>query len=121
VTVTECIEWEWTRSKAGYGQTYWDGKREYAHRAVWMMLYGPIPPKHVVRHRCDNPPCINPDHLILGTQADNMQDCTSRGRLHMSLTHARCGHPYDGRDSRGARICTECTRKRKHEWYRSHR
>lgn len=51
-----------------------------AHRAVWADVNGPIPDGMVVRHKCDNPGCCNPEHLILGTHADNVHDRCARGR-----------------------------------------
>jgi hypothetical protein len=61
----------------GYGI---QGKK-LAHRIVWEENNGPIPEGEWVLHRCDNPPCVNPDHLFLGTRSDNMVDCTMKGRL----------------------------------------
>lgn len=63
-----------------YGQI--DGRA--AHRVAYERWVGPIPDGHVVRHRCDNPPCINPEHLITGTQGQNIQDMIDRGR-HLNL------------------------------------
>lgn len=68
--------------KNGYGQLYHKPtkKYQYAHRVAYMEAYGPIPEGLVVRHKCDNPSCVNPEHLELGTQTDNMQDAVKRGR-----------------------------------------
>lgn len=52
----------------------------WLHREAYEKAHGEIPPRFVVRHTCDTPPCINPDHLILGTHADNMRDRDERGR-----------------------------------------
>src|SRR5205085_12214412 len=59
-----------------------DGKQIYllAHRVAFALLVGPIPPFLCVLHRCDNPRCVNPDHLFLGTMSDNMRDRTQKGR-----------------------------------------
>ena len=71
--------------RAGYKRVYVgtaNGKRilKMAHRLAWEKKHGPIPDGIKVRHRCDNPPCINLDHLELGTQADNVRDMDERGR-----------------------------------------
>lgn len=74
--------WEWTGLKhpTGYGRVQWDGSGGYAHRAVWVIKYGAIPDGMHICHRCDNPGCVNPDHLFLGTVADNMHDRDNKGR-----------------------------------------
>jgi len=76
--------WEWTRGRfaGGYGQVHWRGKGgQLAHRVAYELQIGPIPPGLVVRHTCDNPPCVNPNHLTIGTQADNIADAVRRGRV----------------------------------------
>lgn len=55
-------------------------KRVKAHRKAWELLHGPIPDGLLVLHTCDNPPCIRPDHLFLGTHRDNQQDKWAKGR-----------------------------------------
>ncbi len=82
--------WEWTafRLPSGHGQfARIDGvKVELAHRASYAMFVGPIPDGAVVRHKCDNPPCVNPAHLEIGTQADNVADMVNRWRTRSKLT-----------------------------------
>lgn len=74
--------WEWTGycSKFGHGQMSAWGRTEPAHRVAYRLFNGPIPTGLVVRHTCDNPPCTNPKHLILGTVKDNADDRETRGR-----------------------------------------
>lgn len=76
---TGCIEW--TASKRnGYGRVHWDGKPRTVHRLAWAAAHGPIPAGFGVLHRCDNPACLNPDHLFIGTHKENMRDMKSKGR-----------------------------------------
>lgn len=75
--------WVWTGARASrcYGHTHLNNEHIYAHRAAYEWAHGVGSAEGwVVRHQCDNPPCCNPGHLLVGTQADNMQDMLSRGR-----------------------------------------
>ena len=78
--------WEWTGSKndKGYGRVYADRDEKRAHRAMWEQAHGPVPDGLWVLHRCDNPPCVNPDHLFLGTPLDNVRDMMAKGRHWMA-------------------------------------
>lgn len=76
-----CVEWQGAKSTAGYGQKRLNGKTVYVHRLAYIEAHGEIPKGLVVRHTCDNPACYNVDHLIIGTQKQNMQDCSERGRV----------------------------------------
>lgn len=76
-----CIVFTGYRDSDGYGHLTIDGEYLSAHRLAWIEANGTdIPPGMLVRHRCDNPPCINPEHLELGTEADNARDKVERGR-----------------------------------------
>lgn len=80
----DCWIWTACRHKQGYGEMgVWVGGKVrtlLAHRAAWALMKGEIPKGLLVLHRCDNPPCVNPSHLFLGTQRDNMRDCSAKGR-----------------------------------------
>lgn len=76
----ECWVWTGAALPAGYGR--WKGAHRlvYAHRFSWELANGPIPDGMLVCHRCDNPPCVRPDHLFLGTPTDNIRDMNAKGR-----------------------------------------
>lgn len=85
--------WIWTGVKniAGYG--YVDQYKRHnvprmAHRISYHLTNGPIPDGLLVLHKCDNPSCVNPSHLFLGTQKDNMRDCVEKGRKPRGPEHA---------------------------------
>jgi hypothetical protein len=81
-----CWRWTGSRHPKGYGQiNRGDGVPERAHRVSWMKFRGPIPAGLQVLHVCDNPGCVNPDHLFLGTDGDNMHDKAAKGRHHRQV------------------------------------
>lgn len=75
-----CWEWIGSKNKHGYGRFYANGMLKRAHRVAYELWRTTIPEGLIVRHMCDNPSCVNPDHLELGTQRDNMNDMTERNR-----------------------------------------
>ena len=77
----ECIEWQGKGGSNGYGQIKLSGVMTSAHKLVYALLVGTVPQGQVVMHTCDNPRCCNPNHLRLGTQADNLRDASAKGRL----------------------------------------
>jgi hypothetical protein len=85
--VTGCLEWTGTLWATGYGMIRYNRRAYKAHRFNWELCYGPIPVGLLVRHKCDNRRCLEPSHLELGTQADNMKDCVERGRASMGTRH----------------------------------
>lgn len=78
---TGCWEWQGAKTATGYGRLKFKGEAWMAHRLMYTLTKGDIPKGMVVLHSCDNPCCINPEHLSVGTQKDNMDDCKSKGRL----------------------------------------
>ena len=91
-----CWNWIARKNKQGYGQFRWKGKVELAHRVSMMIHNGLIEDGKQVLHRCDNPSCVNPKHLFLGTNADNVKDKMKKGRH-------RCG-PIRGEDRSDSKL-----------------
>ena len=119
--------WIWTGSlnTGGYGQIKQarSNKKILAHRLSYQINRGPIPDGAVVLHKCDNTRCVNPDHLFLGTQSDNMLDAMRKGRLkepplaakERMITHCPRGHEYSKENTRiykGIRYCLRCINER---------
>lgn len=75
-----CWIWNGYRDKTGYGRMTYEGKAMLTHRLAWIITFGNIPSKKNILHICDNPPCVNPAHLYVGTQAENVRDRVIRGR-----------------------------------------
>lgn len=76
-----CWEWQGNQGRHGYGRLRSTSYHSvFAHRVAWELTYGPIPDGLEVCHKCDNPPCCRPDHLFLGTSAENLADMRAKGR-----------------------------------------
>jgi hypothetical protein len=84
---TPCWVWTGHRDAAGYGRIHINGSGRLAHRTAWELVNGPIPPASGVLHHCDNPACVRAEadpeesHTFLGSQTDNMRDCSRKGRI----------------------------------------
>ena len=125
--------WIWTGAINGgrYGQlvmfsrsdTSLNKRKMDAHRASWVLHRGEIPAGMMVCHSCDVRECVNPAHLFLGSQTDNMQDASRKGRLRQpeNKTHCAKGHEMVGENlvwRSGYRLCRACDREksRRHYW-----
>jgi hypothetical protein len=80
-----CWNWTATKHRQGYGMIRINGKMVGSHRYSWEMHHGPVPNGIEVCHTCDNPTCVNPSHLFLGSHADNMFDRSVKGRAAVKL------------------------------------
>lgn len=129
-TVTDhgCWEWDGRRNENGYGiitAARFQLHKARAHRVVYGLFVRPLDDTEVLRHQCDNPPCVNPEHLEPGAQRDNVQDMVDRGHhwLH-GRTTCKYGHDLTQpgatkmRHRNGAVSfeCVACDRRRKREY-----
>ena len=111
--VDECWPFTGGCNHARYGRVRYQRHRWIAHRLAWTLTNSPIPRDMFVLHRCDNPPCCNPAHLFLGTQTDNMQDMTAKGRGKFGERNGRA--KLTSEDVRTMRHLYFAERKTQHE------
>lgn len=97
----ECWIWRKCRTDYGYGKCGIGGANLLAHRIAWKLTYGD-PGKLFVCHKCDNPPCCNPNHLFLGTPKDNTNDCMKKGRFTLNIRR--------GENKRGVKLTNEAVK-----------
>lgn len=127
----DCWPWQGTKNRLGYGTIdlrLTEGKLVMAHRVSWGLANSTNPPNEMfVCHSCDNPGCVNPAHLWLGTPRDNMRDMIAKGRQRLPgrpagsrnrpKTHCRHGHEFSPENTHvvsttGERVCLICRRAR---------
>jgi hypothetical protein len=117
VSHSGCWLWRGLQFTTGYGAFKFEGKTWKAHRLLWTLLNGPIPPRIHCLHHCDTPLCVNvidtEHHVFLGTNRDNHQDKASKGRhWQQKKTHCPKGHPYTPENTytppSGGRHCCIC-------------
>lgn len=115
----ECMLWSGSKDKDGYGlitlRTDTGKTSVGAHRLSWELFHKTqVPSGMYVLHTCDTPSCVNPLHLYIGNQFDNMRDCVTRGRnVNKNKTHCAKGHPYSVENTVFAkcqRVCKVCRR-----------
>jgi hypothetical protein len=87
--VEGCWEWLGCISNYGYGQFWYNKKATHAHRYSWILKNGAIPEGLIIRHKCKGK-CVNPDHLELGTQQDNMNDMIRDNTVRKGIKHHNC-------------------------------
>ena len=116
VEVTDsCWIWNGYLNNTGYGQVpFYHFKTRLAHRVSYKLFIGNFDDSLCVCHKCDNPKCVNPEHLFLGTHKDNALDKVSKGRgvyWNKNKTHCKNGHeftPENTRLQKNGRLCRTC-------------
>lgn len=118
-TPEECFEWQGSLAGKGYG-VVWPrrGRRSvYVHRIVYELCFGPIPPKLVVHHKCENKRCANPLHLEVRSQRSNILEGASASAVNARKTHClKCGSEFTVLKS-GRRRCRPCTTQYEHDYF----
>jgi len=103
-----CILWTAAKDEWGYGRFLFKGKNRHAHRVAYEITHGEIPGALVVMHKCDNPACVNPEHLMLGTHADNVADMDRKGRANRTPTRHQKMTRDQAQEARSSPLSAQC-------------
>lgn len=117
VVASGCHLWTGSKTPAGYAQFRVDGRTHYAHRWIWAQVYGPIPDGLTIDHLCRHRRCVNPEHMELVTQRENVLRGHTIPARHAEKTACLRGHPFDAENTyiapkSGQRQCRICNRMR---------
>lgn len=121
----ECWIWNGAHHMLGYGQIWTNGRHRPAHQVAWELEHGkPFPDGMFACHKCDNPPCVNPNHIWPGTNSENIKDAIEKGRFNprppTKPLKLACdnGHAFTERNKRGDQFCRICrdAAQRKISW-----
>lgn len=117
-TENGCWEWQASKTRFGYGK-FKSFNQQLAHRVSYILHYGTLDKDICVLHKCDNPPCVNPEHLFTGSIEDNNKDRASKGRTvvyNTFKTHCKRGHEFNEKNTyirkSGRRMCRVCEKLR---------
>lgn len=116
----ECWEWRGSMLPTGYGQFSYSGTPRRAHRISYLLTYGNFDSSKYVCHSCDNKKCVNPEHLFLGTQSDNLKDASNKNKLWMNkIKICPSGHAYTKDNTYtydNKRLCKKCVLDRQRKY-----
>ena len=124
-----CWEWTWSKDGDGYGHFHARPITQRAHRFSYYIYKAELKDGLCICHSCDNPSCVNPDHLWQGTIKQNNQDALAKGRKippFRGITHCKRGHEFTEENTyhqkgKNSRICRACRRVKIRDWKRRKR
>lgn len=127
ITDSGCWEWAGARGRTGYGQVQYMGRLGRAHRVAFDLFVRPIFVGEHICHHCDNPPCINPEHLFAGSNDDNVRDKVQKARGRKPIRHGTAAGAQ-AHVRRGEQPCDDCRtaylahkRRRPPKWFKDYK